>query len=81
MKTTVDIADPLFEEAKAAAREDGTTFRAVIEQGLRLFLASRKEVTPTQIPDARFGGDGLQPEFRNGDWSQIRDAAYEGHGS
>ena len=34
MKTTIDIADPLFDAAKAAAQQRGTTLRALVEMGL-----------------------------------------------
>jgi hypothetical protein len=41
IKTTIDIADGLMVEAKAAARDDGTTLRALVEEGLRLALERR----------------------------------------
>ena len=31
--------------------------------------------------DARVGGRGPQPAFRDADWSQIREAIYEGRGN
>ena len=39
MKTTIDIADGLFDAAKAKAQRDGTTLRAIVEDGLRRVLA------------------------------------------
>jgi len=33
-----------------------------------------------QLRDARFEGQGLQAEFRDGSWDRIRDAAYSGRG-
>jgi hypothetical protein len=42
MKTTVEISDVLFERAREAARERGTTLRALIEAGLSKVLAAPK---------------------------------------
>ncbi len=38
MRTTVEIADRLFREAKRRAAEQGTSLRHVIEDALRLYL-------------------------------------------
>ena len=38
MKTTIEIADDLFERAQRVARKEKTTFRSLTEQGLRLVL-------------------------------------------
>ena len=80
MKTTVEIPDPLAEEAKAVARREKTTLRALIETGLRQVVRDRLRRSRFHLRDASFGGRGLQPEFRDGDWQRIREAAYEGHG-
>jgi hypothetical protein len=42
MRTTVDINDRLFREAKRKAAERGTSLRQVIEEALRLYLRGRK---------------------------------------
>ena len=80
MKTTVEIPDPLAEEAKALARREKTTLRALIEAGLRHVVRDRLRRARFQLRDASFGGRGLQPDFRDGDWQRIREAAYEDHG-
>ena len=80
MKTTVEIPDPLAEEAKAVARREKTTLRALIEAGLRQVVRDRRRRVRFQLRDASFSGQGLQPDFRDGDWQRIREAAYEGHG-
>ncbi len=80
MKTTIDIADPLLEEAKRRAAAEGTTLRALVEAGLRAVLAREATQRPFHLRDASFGGNGLQPGVVEGDWEAIRDLAYEGRG-
>jgi hypothetical protein len=80
MKTTVEIADTLCEEAKRVAASEGSTLRELIESGLRRELRERQSRPPFELRDASFRGRGLQPEFRDGDWSRIREAVYEGRG-
>jgi len=60
MKTTIDIADPLFAEAKRLAERNGTTLKALVEHGLRQVLAdSSREQQPFRLRQAGFGGQGL----------------------
>src|SRR5438874_10055476 len=42
MKTTIEIADDLFERVQRLAREQKTTFRALTETGLRMVLSGRQ---------------------------------------
>lgn len=81
MKTTVEISDALAKEAKALARREKTTLRALIETGLRQLLRERRRTDAFQLRDASFEGRGLQPEFRDADWQRLRDAAYEERGA
>ncbi|MFN8640954.1 MAG: DUF2191 domain-containing protein [Candidatus Binatia bacterium] len=81
MKTTVEISDALAREAKAVAARERTTLRELIEAGLRAVLRERSRKAAFRLPDASFGGKGLQPEFRGADWERIREAAYEGRGT
>ena len=80
MKTTVEISDALADEARAVARREKTTLRALIETGLRQVLRDRRRRARFELRDASFRGRGLRPEFRDGDWQRIREAAYEGRG-
>jgi len=82
MKTTIDIADPLFERARRLAEREGTTFRALVEEGLREVLDRKSVSRPFKLRDARYRGPGkgLSPEFAAGGWERIREAIYEGRG-
>ena len=42
MKTTVHIPDTLMEEARKIANQEGTTVKAIIEEGLRRAIENRK---------------------------------------
>jgi len=81
MKTTIDLADPLLDEARALAQRDGTTLRALVEQGLRLVIAQhRRRTAPFRLRDASFAGNGLRPEIEGASWDRLRELAYEGRG-
>ena len=76
MKTTIEISDAILERAKAVAAREGTTIRALVEDGLRQVLRARRELK-FQLRDESVGGHGLSPEFRDAGWERIRDAVYE----
>ena len=77
MKTTLDIADPLLREARHVAAREGTTLRALVEQGLRQVVAERKRKRAFRLKKASFKGNGLRPELASAGWERIRDLAYE----
>jgi hypothetical protein len=81
MKTTIDIADPLFDQAKRHAERSGTTLRALVEQGLRQVLAAQPRAKPFKFQPVTFKGDGPAPGCEDWDWSRVRDLAYEGRGA
>ena len=56
MKTTLDIPDPLFREAKMVAARDGTTLRAVVTQALEAELKRRSPASGSSPPPRSFGG-------------------------
>lgn len=81
MKTTIDIPDPLLEEARRAALRDGTTLRELVERGLRQVLQSRRSAGQFKLRKASFRGKGLQEPLRGASWDKLRELAYEGRGT
>jgi len=82
MKTTVEISDALFEEAKAVASRERTTVRALIEDGLRRVLGERRTGRQAFVlRQASFKGRGLQPHVAEGGWERLRELTYEGRGA
>jgi len=80
VKTTVEIADELMDRAKALAARRQTTLRALIEQGLRQVLKDQGNSAEFRLRDASVAGRGLSDDYRDKDWTKIRQAAYEEHG-
>ena len=81
MKTTVEIADDLFERAQAVARREKTTFRALTEEGMRTVLKQKEaKAAKWKWKPVTVRGQGLSDEFKGADWSKIRDEIYRGAG-
>jgi hypothetical protein len=78
MKTTVQIPDSLFKEARRVAREEHTTMKALIETGLRRVISEHKQRERFKLRKATFKGKGLQPHLAGASWEQLRDISYEG---
>jgi succinylarginine dihydrolase len=82
MKTTLDIADSLLDEARKIAHRDGTTLRALVEQGLRqVVMEQKKPRKKFKLRKVGFKGEGLTPEFENASWAEILEEAYRGRGT
>lgn len=83
MKTTVDISDPLFRQAKAAVEESGVTMRQLIEDGLRFVLEKRRGARrkPFRLGKLPTQGGGFRPDFEHASWQQILDESYRGRGA
>ncbi|MGH9416770.1 MAG: hypothetical protein ACRD01_09105 [Terriglobales bacterium] len=78
MKTTVEIADALLDEAKAIAVRDKVTLRTLIENGLRTVIERDREPKPPfKLRDASWGHGGMVKDFT---WDEIMDIIYEGRG-
>jgi len=80
MKTTVQIPDSLFEEARKVANRERTTLKALIEEGLRRIVSQHKRHNGFRLRKATFKGKGLQPPLAGASWDQIREMSYEGRG-
>jgi Arc/MetJ family transcription regulator len=76
MKTTIDIADALLDEARAAAAADGSTLRSLVEEALRAQLDRRREGTTFRLRDGSVGGGWMRPEFVDGGWERIAQEIY-----
>jgi hypothetical protein len=80
MKTTIDIGDALFDQIRQLAQRNRTTFKALVEEGLRRVLDEHSRRSEFQLRDAGFQGEGLNPDFADASWSEIRGAAYRDRG-
>ena len=79
VKTTIEIADDLFEKAQRVAQKEKTTFRALTEQGLRMVLKGKEtQAARWKWKPVVVGGKGKTKEFRNATWQQVRDEIYRG---
>jgi len=76
MKTTIELPDPLFRQARRYAEAHHMTMKALVEQGLRKVMAEQRETAPFKLRDGSFhGGSGMSPELTS--WEQIRDIIYD----
>ncbi|MEM9079570.1 MAG: DUF2191 domain-containing protein [Verrucomicrobiota bacterium] len=74
MKTTIELSENLLLRAKARAKEESVTLKALIERSL---TATLEEPLPqSDVQPVTYKGKGLSPEFENASWDQIRDAIY-----
>lgn len=72
MKTTVEIDDHLFRQAKLYAAREGLTLRELVEAGLT--HAIKKRAPRRQFKLKPFKGNGLQPGIA---WDKLLKHAYE----
>jgi succinylarginine dihydrolase len=82
MKTTIEIADALFADAKRQAARRGVTMRTLVEQGLRQVLAEGRSAPKAfTLRRATFKGRGLQAGIEGASWERLRAMAYERRGA
>ena len=77
MKTTVEIADSLFHEAKSLAQSEDVSLRQLIDEGLRNVVACRQKKTQFTLRDGSFRGKGPGTDLS---WPDLRRAIYKGRG-
>ena len=78
MKTTIEIADAIGEQARRVAAREGTTLRALVEEGLRKVLRETARRRTFTLRDASYKGKGLNPALTGAGWERVRELAYEG---
>ena len=76
MKTTIDISDALFEQARAQAKARGLSLRALIENGLRIVLnQTLAHQTRPAMRDFSFGeivdGQSLESLSDPAQWREL----------
>jgi hypothetical protein len=78
MKTTVELPDDLFREAKAYAASQGITLREVMERGLESVVRGAvPRPRRFRLKTITMKGQGITGD---GDWNSIRSKIYAGHG-
>lgn len=78
MKTTINLPDELFRDAKKAAVEGRITLTELFERAVRHELSGRS-TNEFRLPDGSFKGEpGLQPGVDLSDWPRLRELIYEG---
>lgn len=77
MKTTIEINDELFARSRRAAKREGKTLRALMEEGLRLALQARSAKPAPDFDYPVFGSGGLRDEVQGKGWDALRDTIYE----
>jgi hypothetical protein len=73
VKTTVDIAEAMLREAKLIAAREGTTLKALVEEGLRHVIDERaQQKTAFRLRDLRYGDSVGAPGIDPNDWMSIK---------
>jgi len=78
MKTTIELSDSALDELRRLAEREGTTLRALLEEGARAVISSHADRPPFKLRKASFRGKGLRAEVAGQSWDAIRELSYEG---
>ncbi len=76
MKTTIDIHDELYRQARQHAQATGRSLRAVIEEGIRLVLAVPKPQGTYRLPDLSVGDPDAADPLAEVSWQELRETIY-----
>lgn len=77
MKTTIDLPDTLLQAARARARQEDTTLRELVAEGLRRVLEEQQDASAYRYEPVVFDGEpGTQPGVDIGDWATVRELIY-----
>ena len=81
MKTTVEIPDELIRQVRRVVQQEGTSLRALVEEGLQRSLETRRQGVRRPLDFPVYGGSGATHEFQGASWSRIRDESYRERGA
>jgi hypothetical protein len=81
MKTTIELPDELIDQARRVAKQERTTLRGLVEEGLQRSLEARRQAVRRKLDFPRYGGSGLTDEFQGAPWGRIRDEIYRERGA
>jgi len=81
MKTAIDLPDQLIKQARRVARQEGSTLRALVEEGLQRSLKARQQASHRELDFPSYGGSGVTEEFKGASWSRFRDEIYREQGA
>ncbi len=70
MKTTIDIADAILDDARALAAARHQTLKNLVEEGLRLVLERQGQRQPQSWQPQVFDGDGFAPGVDATSWQR-----------
>jgi hypothetical protein len=81
MKTTIEMPDALFSQARDYASSHNMTMKALIEQALRMVMKEKPQEKPFKLADGSFyGSGGMTPEYENATWEEKLDIIYDRRG-
>lgn len=77
VKTTVEITDALYAQARDLAHREGRSFRSVLEEALHTLIRERVQSRPYVYRDCSVGGRGLAPEWADRPLRELIHDTYE----